>query len=40
MKENDQVFQVSSAPRALLAMAFGMITEQDCIEFSKHCGYF
>ncbi len=26
MKENDKLFQVSSAPRALLAQAFGMIT--------------
>ena len=40
MKENDKIFQASSAPRALLAMAFGMVTEQDCFEFSKHCGYF
>ena len=26
MKENDKLFQVTSAPRALLALAFGMIT--------------
>ena len=39
MKENDKIFQVSSVPRALLTIAFGMVTEQDCLEFSKHCGY-
>ena len=39
MKENDKLFQVSSAPRALLALAFGMITPGDCYNFSRHCGY-
>lgn len=39
MKENDKLFQVSSAPRALLALAFGMITPDDCLSFSRHCGY-
>ena len=39
MKENDKIFQACSAPRALLATAFGMVTPQDCYEFSKHCGY-
>ena len=31
MKNNDQLFQVCSAPRALIAMAFGMVSIQDCI---------
>ena len=31
MKSNDQLFQVCSAPRALIAMAFGMVSIQDCI---------
>ena len=39
MKENDQLFQVCSAPRALLTMAFAMISPEDCKEFSRHCGY-
>lgn len=39
MKENDKIFQACSAPRALLATAFGMVTSQHCLEFSKHCGY-
>ena len=39
MKENDKLFQVTSAPRALLALAFGMITPDDCLGFSRHCGY-
>lgn len=29
MKENQSLFQVSTVPRALLAMIFGMITSQD-----------
>ena len=39
MKENDTLFQASTAPRALLMLAFGMVTTDDCIAFSRHCGY-
>ena len=31
IKANDGIFQVSSAPKALLAMAFSMFPTQDCI---------
>lgn len=30
MKENDALFQASSAPRALLVLAFGVVTKEDC----------
>ena len=30
MKENHKLFQVCSAPAALLALAFGMVSTQDC----------
>lgn len=39
LKDNDQIFQVCSAPKAFLAIAFGMITAEDCISYSRHCGY-
>ena len=39
MKENDALFQIYSAPRVLITMAFGMVTENDCREFAKCCGY-
>lgn len=39
MKQNDHLFQVTSTPRVLLAMAFSMVTEEDCIEFIRHSGY-
>ena len=39
MKENDALFQVCSAPRALLSMAFGMVTEEDCLSHVIHSGY-
>jgi hypothetical protein len=39
MKENDALFQVFSAPRALLAMAFSMISIQDCLGYIQHSGY-
>jgi hypothetical protein len=39
LKENDAVLQACSGPRALLAMAFGMITTEDCINYSRYCGY-
>ena len=39
LKENNAIFQATSSPRVLLAMAFTMITAEDCLNFSKHCGY-
>ena len=39
MKENDQLFQVFSEPRVLLTMAFDMITDNNCKEYAKCCGY-
>ena len=39
IKANDGLFQVSTATRALLAMAFGMVTTQDCVGYMQHCGY-
>ena len=39
MKENDQLFQVFSEPRVLLTVAFDMITDNDCKEYAKCCGY-
>ena len=39
MKENDKIFQVCSAPRALLAMIFAAITNQDCHGHICNCGY-
>ena len=33
MKENDQLFQVFSKPRVLLAMAFDVITDNDFKEY-------
>lgn len=39
MKANDKVFQVCTAPRAMLAMAFGMVTPEDCVGYIRHSGY-
>lgn len=39
MKANDEVFQACTAPRALLAMAFGMVTPSDSIGYIQHSGY-
>lgn len=39
MKSNDKLFQACSAPRALIAMAFGMVTTQDCIGHISNSGY-
>jgi len=39
MKENDQVFQASTIPTALLAMAFAMVTREDCCGYIQHSGY-
>ena len=39
IKMNYKIFQVCSAPRALLAMAFTFITMDDCIGYTQHSGY-
>ena len=39
LKENDAIFQACSRPKAFLTMAFGMITAEDCISYTRHCGY-
>ena len=39
MKENHQLFQACSSPRALLAMAFGMVTVDNCYGHVSRCGY-
>ena len=39
MKQNDSLFQVSTAPRVLLSMTFGMVTQADCLEYITHSGY-
>lgn len=39
LKDNDSIFQVCNSPRAFLTMVFGMITPEDCNNFSRHCGY-
>ena len=36
MKQNHKLFQVCSAPRAMIAFIFGMVETQHCIH---HCGY-
>ena len=40
LKENDSIFQATSTPRVLLAMAFTVVTHEDCLNFSRHCGYY
>ena len=39
MKENDKLFQTTSAPKTLLKIAFSLITSDNCFNFSKHCEY-
>lgn len=39
MKLNHMLFQVCTAPRAMIAFIFGMIDRQDCIGHIAHCGY-
>ena len=39
MKQNDTLFQVSSAPRVLLCLAFGAVTKEDCAGYIAHSGY-
>ena len=39
MKDNDRLFQATSAPRPLLGMAFAMVTKNDCVAYIRHAGY-
>ena len=41
MKENHKLFQVCTAPRALalIAMAFGMVSVENCCGHISRCGY-
>ena len=39
LKENSNLFEVCTAPRAMLAMVFGMISSADCEGHITHCGY-
>ena len=39
IKQNDSLFQVCSAPRVLLTMAFSMVTKEDCHGYVTHAGY-
>ena len=39
MKSNQQLFQVYSAPRALLALAFSMVSTEDCLGHISNSGY-
>ena len=39
LKANDSLFQVCSAPRALLALAFAEVTTEDCLGYIEHSGY-
>ena len=39
LKANDEVFQVCTQPRTLLAMALSMVTTENCFSFIQHSGY-
>lgn len=39
IKENYKLFQTSTAPRMLLAMAFGMVSSDNCKGHISNCGY-
>ena len=39
MKNNTSLFQVSTCPRALLTLAFNMVTIEDCTSYITHSGY-
>jgi len=39
IKANDKVFQSTTMPTAVLTMAFGMITSEDCNGYIHHSGY-
>ena len=39
MKQNDTLFQSCTAPRVFLAMAFNMVTQDNCNSYITHAGY-
>ena len=39
MKKNNTLFEVSNMPRALLTLAFAMVTNEDCHSYIAHSGY-
>jgi transposase len=39
MKENRELFEITSSPRAFLAILFATVTTEDCIGHIKHSGY-
>lgn len=39
LKENDRLLQCCNDPRALLTLAFTMVTKEDCIAYITHSGY-
>lgn len=39
MKQNDHLFQVTTIPRIILAIAFGMVTKEHCHSYISHSGY-
>lgn len=39
MKDNRDLFEVTTSPRALLALLFGIVTVEDCIGHISHSGY-
>jgi hypothetical protein len=39
IKENHNLFDSCSCPRAMLALAFSMVTVEDCYGHISHCGY-
>ena len=39
VKKHDQLFQIFSALKLLLTMAFSTVTESDCKAYVKFCGY-
>ena len=39
IKENHTLFDICSCPRSMLALAFGMVTIEDCYGHISHCGY-
>ena len=39
MKKNDALFQVTTMPRILLTMAFGIVTKEHCHSYIASSGY-
>lgn len=39
MKQNDKLFQVFSAPRVLLSLAFATVTKENCLGHISNSGY-